>query len=44
MHFRTKMMTINIGKIIEQGKKEGVFIDKPSNNYKCFYFFSTGSY
>jgi AcrR family transcriptional regulator len=28
--FRTKMMTINIGKIIEQGKKEGVFIDKTS--------------
>ena len=29
--FRTKMMTINIGKIIEQGKKEGVFIDKTSS-------------
>ena len=28
--FRTKMMTINIGKIIDQGKKEGVFIDKTS--------------
>ncbi len=28
--FRTKMMTINIGKIIEQGKKENVFVDKPS--------------
>jgi len=28
--FRTKMMTVNIGKIIEQGKKEGVFIDKTS--------------
>jgi AcrR family transcriptional regulator len=28
--FRTKMMMTNIGKIIEQGKKEGVFIDKPS--------------
>jgi len=28
--FRTKMMTTNIGKIIEQGKKEGVFIDKQS--------------
>ena len=29
--FRTKMMMTNIGKIIEQGKKEGVFIDKPSS-------------
>ena len=28
--FRTKMMTINIGKIIEQGKTEGVFVDKTS--------------
>ena len=28
--FRTKHMTINIGKIIEQGKKEGVFVDKTS--------------
>ena len=28
--FRTKMMMLNIGKIIEQGKIEGVFIDKPS--------------
>lgn len=28
--FRTKMMSINIGKIIEQGKKEGVFINKNS--------------
>ena len=28
--FRTKMMTVNIGRIIEQGKKEGVFIDKTS--------------
>lgn len=28
--FRTKMMMINIGRIIEQGKKEGVFVDKPS--------------
>jgi len=29
-NFRTKMMTINIGKVIEQGKNEGVFIDKQS--------------
>ena len=28
--FRTKMMTTNIGKIFEQGKSEGFFIDKPS--------------
>ncbi len=28
--FRTKHMTLNIGKIIEQGKKEGVFVDKTS--------------
>lgn len=28
--FRTKMMTINIEQIIEQGKNEGVFIDKTS--------------
>jgi Bacterial regulatory proteins, tetR family len=28
--FRTKMMMINIGKIIEQGKKEDIFINKNS--------------
>ena len=28
--FRTKMMNINIGKVIEQGKTEGMFINKPS--------------
>ncbi len=28
--FRTKMMNVNIGKIIDQGKKEGFFIDKSS--------------
>ena len=28
--FRTKMMTLNIGKVTEQGKTEEVFIDKPS--------------
>ncbi len=28
--FRTKLMTTNIGKVFEQGKIEGFFIDKPS--------------